>query len=45
MPFQLRVLRILKKAAAITNHELKGDKLTEDQLNSIVQTAAGRKDR
>ena len=41
----IRALGLLKKAAAITNYELKGDKLTEDQLNSIVQTAAGRKDR
>ncbi len=35
----IRALGILKKAAAITNHELKSDKLTKEKLDLIVQAA------
>ena len=35
----IRALGILKKAAAITNNELKGDKLTGEKLDLIVQAA------
>ncbi|HRH42557.1 MAG TPA: lyase family protein, partial [Pyrinomonadaceae bacterium] len=40
MPREMvRALGILKKAAAITNNELKGDKLTKEKLDLIVQAA------
>ena len=35
----IRALGILKKAAAMTNHELKSDKLTREKLDLIVQAA------
>jgi len=35
----IRALGILKKAAAITNNELKGDKLTREKLDLIIQAA------
>jgi fumarate hydratase, class II len=35
----IRALGILKKAAALTNHELKSDKLTREKLDLIVQAA------
>ena len=35
----IRALGILKKAAAITNHELKSDKLTKEKLDLIVHAA------
>ncbi len=35
----IRALGILKKAAALTNHELKADKLTKEKLDLIVQAA------
>jgi fumarate hydratase class II len=35
----IRALGILKKAAALTNHELKSDKLTKEKLDLIVQAA------
>jgi len=35
----IRALGILKKAAAMTNHELKSDKLTKEKLGLIVEAA------
>src|SRR5215210_4259767 len=35
----IRALGILKKAAALTNHELKSDKLTREKLDLIVRAA------
>jgi len=35
----IRALGILKKAAALTNHELKADKLTKEKLDLIVRAA------
>jgi fumarate hydratase class II len=35
----IRALGILKKAAALTNHELKSDKLTKEKLDLIVRAA------
>ncbi|HEX9962754.1 MAG TPA: class II fumarate hydratase [Pyrinomonadaceae bacterium] len=35
----IRALGILKKAAALVNHELKADKLTKEKLDLIVQAA------
>src|SRR5437868_4595741 len=35
----IRALGILKKAAALVNHELKSDKLTKEKLDLIVQAA------
>ena len=35
----IRALGILKKAAAIVNHELKSDKLTREKLDLIIQAA------
>jgi fumarate hydratase, class II len=35
----IRALGILKKAAALVNHELKADKLTQEKLDLIVQAA------
>jgi fumarate hydratase, class II len=35
----IRALGILKKAAAITNHELKSDKLTREKLDLIIRAA------
>ncbi len=35
----IRALGILKKAAALVNHELKSDKLTKEKLEFIVQAA------
>src|SRR6185369_11873344 len=35
----IRALGILKKAAAITNHELKSNHLTKEKLDLIIQAA------
>src|SRR5690606_2826264 len=35
----IRALGILKKAAALVNHELKPDKLTKEKLDLIVRAA------
>jgi fumarate hydratase, class II len=35
----IRALGVLKKAAAIVNHALKPDKMTDDKLKFIVQAA------
>jgi fumarate hydratase class II len=35
----IRALGVLKKAAALVNHELKADKLTKEKLDLIVQAA------